>query len=217
MKNKGIILALSISLASVGLATVVLGVNRTQEAEASSYSVNSVPTTLDLNDTSAANIRSYYSGLNSLSTNERQGTNLLKNLKPILKNGQKYYSYGSSATTAVWQIYEIIDRDWEKSPASAISGYNSSTKIVTGYTYGTSNSNVGTNPYIHALYVNRNVTNETRAWGNHNQDQWGINQEHIWAKSCGFNDNSPAAGARGDVMHLLAGNGRVNGTNHSNY
>ncbi len=187
------------------------------EVDASSYSVRSVPTTIDLNDASESDIRSYYSSLNSLSANERKGTNLLKNLKPILKNDQKYLSYGSSATTAVWKAYEIVDRDWVKSPASAISGYNAQTNIITGYVYGTSNSNVGTNPYIHALYVNRNVENQQRAWGNHNQVQWGINQEHLWAKSCGFQNESPAAGARGDLMHLWAGNGRVNGDTHSNY
>ena len=186
-------------------------------AEASSYTVNTVPTTIDLNDTSVENIRSYYSSLNSKTTSERQGTNLLKLLKPILKNGQTYFSYGSSGTTAVWQAYEIVDRDWEKSPATSISGYNSSTNKITGYSYGTSNSNVGTNPYLHALYVNRDATNQTRAWGNHNQDQWGINQEHVWPKSCGFNDDSVGVGARGDLMHLWAGNGKVNGTYHSNY
>ena len=203
--------------------TLVLGVflsinnNSAEKVDASSYTLATVPTTIDLNDSTASEIRNYYSGLNSLATSQRQGTNLLKNLKPILKNGQKYLSYGSSATTAVWQAYEIVDRDWAKSPASSINGYNSSTNKITNYTYGTSNSNVGSNPYIHALYVNRNVTNQTQAWGNHNQDQWGINQEHIWAKSCGFNDNSPAVGARGDIMHLWAGNGKVNGTYHSNY
>lgn len=198
---------------------VLLGVNKKpiEKAEASSYSVSSIPKNLDLNDSTETEIRNYYNGLTNKTSDQLSGTNLLKNLKPILKNGQKYYSYGSSATTAVWQAYEIVDRDWEKSPASKISGYNASTNTVTGYTYGTSNSSPGSNPYVHALYVNRSVTNQTRAWGNHNQDQWGINQEHVWAKSCGFNDNSPAAGARGDLMHLWAGNGKVNGTYHSNY
>lgn len=187
------------------------------ETNASSYVVRNVPTTIDLNDTTESNIRNYYSSLNALSMNERQGTNLLKNLKPILKNNQKYFSYGSGATTKVWQAYEIVDRDWNLSPASKITGYNPSTNIITGYVYGSSNTEVGTNPYVHALYVNRNITNETKAWGNHNQDQWGINQEHIWAKSCGFEDKSHGAGARGDLMHLWAGNGKVNGTYHSNY
>lgn len=187
------------------------------EVDASNYSVRSVPTTINLNDASESTIRGYYASLNNLSENERKGTNLLKNLKPILKNGQKYLSYGGSATTAVWQAYEIVDRDWNKSPASSISGYNAQTNTITGYVYGKSNSNVGSNPYIHALYVNRNVENQQRAWGNHNQVQWGINQEHLWAKSCGFQDESPAAGARGDLMHLWAGNGRVNGDVHSNY
>ncbi len=221
MKRKTIIRA---SIAGTAMAFMVAGTllglkafNKVEKTDASSYSVNSVPTTIDCNDASSSAIRNYYSSLNNLSSSERQGTNLLKNLKPILKNGQKYYSYGSGATTAVWQVYEIVDRDWEKSPATAISGYNASTKIITGYQYGKSSSNTGMNPYLHALYVNRNVTNETQAWGNHNQDQWGINQEHVWPKAEGFDDTSKGCGARGDIMHLWAGNGKVNGTYHSNY
>lgn len=202
---------------ALGIGLIVNANMPRTEVDASNYSVSSVPTDIDLNDASESTIRSYYASLNSLSANERKGTNLLKNLKPILKKGQKYLSYGSSATKAVWQAYEIVDRDWNKSPASAISGYNAQTNTITGYVYGTGNSNVGTNPYIHALYVNRDVENQQRAWGNHDQVQWGINQEHVWAKSCGFQDESPAAGARGDLMHLWAGNGRVNGNTHSNY
>ena len=183
--------------------------------EAHGYSISSLPTTIDLNDTSAANIRSYYSSLNSLAQNQRQGTNLLKNLKTILKNGQKYYSYDSG--NAIWQIYEISDRDWAKSPASSTTygTYNSSTNTITGYTYGTSTSNGKNNPYIHALYINRNVTNETRAWDDHQQTEWGINREHVWPKAEGF-EGSGAGGARGDPMHLMAGNGYSNNI-HSNY
>ena len=221
MKRKTIIhVAVASSVMSFMTIGTLLGISlfekTAEKADASSYSVNSVPTTLDLNDASASTIRNYYSSLNNLSSSERQGTNLLKNLKPILKNGQKYYSYGSSGTTAVWQVYEIVDRDWTKSPASSISGYNSSTNKITGYTYGTSNSNTGTNPYLHALYVNRGVTNQTQAWGDHNQDQWGINQEHLWPKAEGFDNSSVACGARGDIMHLWAGNGYANNI-HSNY
>ena len=130
MKNK-IISCLSISaLFAVALSIAFFSPSEDmKEAEASSYNVNSVPTNLDLNDATDSTIKSYYSALNNLSTSEKQGTNLLKNLKPILKNNQKYYSYGSNATTAVWQAYEIVDRDWVKSPASDISGYNSSTNV----------------------------------------------------------------------------------------
>lgn len=183
--------------------------------EVEGYSTSSLPTTIDLNDTSAANIRSYYSSLNSLGTAQRQGTNLLKNLKTILKNGQKYYSYDSG--NAIWQIYEIADRDWAKSPASSTTygTYNSSTNKITGYSYGTSSSSSKNNPYIHALYINRNVTNQTTAWDDHQQTQWGINREHVWPKAEGFEENG-AGGARGDPMHLMAGNGYANNI-HSNY
>ena len=215
--NNKVLMCLGLALGCVPVIALTIDKNSSKEVEASNYSTNSVPKNINLNDTSASDIREYYSSLNSLSTSERQGTNLLKNLKPILKNGQKYFSYAGSATTAVWQAYEIVDRDWVKSPASEISGYNASSGWITNYSYGTSNTNTGMNPYVHALYVNRDTENLTRAWGNHNQDQWGINQEHLWAKSNGFQSESPGTGARGDMMHLWAGNGRVNGDTHSNY
>ena len=181
----------------------------------SAYNASSLPTTIDLNDSTASDIRSYYSSLNNLSTSERQGTNLLKNLKTILKNGQKYYSYENG--TSIWQMYEITDRDWAKSPASSTTygTYNSTTNKITNYTYGTSASSSKNNPYIHALYINRDVNNQTTAWDNHNQDEWGINREHVWPKAEGF-DSSGAGGARGDPMHLMAGNGYSNNI-HSNY
>ena len=217
LSNSKMLMCLGLAIGCVSTTVLVIGKNSSNALEASNYSTNSVPKNINLNDTSASDIREYYSSLNSLSTSERQGTNLLKNLKPILKNGQKYFSYSGSATTAVWQAYEIVDRDWVKSPASEISGYNASTGWISNYSYGSSNSNTGMNPYVHALYVNRDTENLTRAWGNHNQDQWGINQEHLWAKSNGFQSESPGTGARGDMMHLWAGNGRVNGDTHSNY
>ena len=90
---KGLCLGLGFAL-SVGTTLYVgLSANSNKETLASSYPVNSVPKNINLNDTSASDIREYYASLNSLSASERQGTNLLKNLKPILKNGQKYFSY----------------------------------------------------------------------------------------------------------------------------
>ena len=216
MKRKTFIhAAIAGSAMSFMVAGTLIGVNQFNKKleKADAYSTQTAcPTTIDLKDNSASDIRSYYASLNNLSTSERQGTNLLKNLKPILKNGQKYWNYDSGNT--VWQMYEIIDRDWEKSPKTSISGYNSSTNKITGYTYGTSTSNKGTNPYLHALYINRNVTNQVTAWDDHQQTQWGINREHVWAKSHGFDDGG-TGGARGDPMHLWAGNGYANNI-HSN-
>lgn len=183
--------------------------------ESLGYSATSVPTTnIDLNDSSASTIRNYYSSLNNKSQSELQGTNLLKNLKTILKNGQKYFSYDSG--NGVWQMYEITDRDWTKSPASAISGYNASTNKISSYTYGTSTSSKGTNPYIHALYHNRNVTNKATAWDSHGDrdNAWTIEREHIWPKSQGF-EATGQGGARGDPFELQAADGTSNGM-HSN-
>ena len=184
---------------------------------ASAYNVMDLPKNIDLNDASEETIRSYYSSLDGLTESELKGTNLLKNLKPILKKGQMYLSYGKSATTKVWQAYEITDRDWVKSPASEIAGYNAATNSITGYVYGKSASEKGSNPYIHALYTNRNSENIARAWDDHSQTNQGFNQEHVWPKSLGFDNDNDATGARGDLNHLWAGNGRVNGQYHSNY
>ena len=221
--KKTIITLLPISL---GLGVVLGAAKKSNVEEVQGYTTSSLPTTIDLNDTSASNIRSYYSSLNGKSESERKGNNLLKNLKTILKNNQKYYAYdGTSEGKKIWQIYEIADRDWTKSPASAITcgTYNSSTNIITNYQYGTSYSDPGDNPYIHALYVNRNVTNEMRAWrygdateNNHGGNkEWYIDREHIWPKSQGFNA-SGSGGARGDPMHLWSGDSDVNSSIHNN-
>ena len=181
--------------------------------ENDAYSGTSPTTTIDLNDYSESEIRTYYQNLNSLSVSERQGTNLLKHLKPILMNGQKYFNYDSGDN--IWKLYEIIDRDWEKSPASAISHgtYSSSTNTITNYVYGSN----GDNPYLHALYVDRDIDNLTRAWDGHtNETKWGMNREHIWAKSHGFQANGQG-GARGDPMHLWAANAHANGIHSNNF
>ena len=172
---------------------------------------------IDLNDCTEQEIRDYYAGLNSLDISERQGTNLLKNLKPILSKDQKYYAYNNDKR--IWKMYEITDRDWEKSPASSTvyGTYDPIENKIYNYQYGDSVSNSKNNPYIHALYINRELDNQTTAWDDHNQDAWGINREHIWAKSHGFDDDENSlGGARGDPMHLWAGNGWAN-HEHSNY
>lgn len=215
MKNRNFIKNSIIALLPISLGLGVLfGVNKKPIQLVEGYSSSSLPTTIDLNDTSESDIRSYYADLVGKTESERKGNNLLKNLKSILKNGQKYYSYDSGS--AVWQIYEIADRDWEKSPATSISGYSSKTNKVTGYTYGTSTSSKGTNPYVHALYHNRDVTNQATAWDSHGErnNAWTIEREHVWPKSQGF-EASGQGGARGDPMHLMAADGTSNGM-HSN-
>ncbi len=227
MKNRKLLNCAITVLAPLALALgVFVGITKPTSEEAKGYTTSALPTTIDLNDTSEANIRLYYSSLNGKSESERKGSNLLKHLKTILKTDQKYYAYdGTSEGKKIWQIYEIADRDWSKSPASAITcgTYNSNTNTITNYEYGTSYSKPGDNPYIHALYVDRNVTNEMRAWrygsaseNNHGGNkEWYIDREHIWPKSQGFNE-SGAGGARGDPMHLWSGDSDVNSSIHNN-
>ena len=217
------IIPLSLGFLALSLGTFA-GFKHTHFEVAKAYDKASLPTTIDLNKVEENDVRNYYSGLNSLSGSEKTGTNLLKNLKPILKNGQKYYAYDGNGGKDIWKMYEITDRDWNKSPASEISGYNASTNIITGYQYGESQTNKGTNPYIHALYVNRDVDNKVRAWAvedgsrsSHGDNaEWCIDREHIWPKSHGFEDEGKG-GARGDPMHLWAGDSYVNSDLHNNY
>ena len=223
MKRK-LLACLSISSLILSAAMCVTFSLNQEKYKVEAYTTSALPTTIDLNDSTAEEIQAYYSDLLTLGNTERNGMNLLNNLKPILKNGQKYYSYDTDSNgRKVWQAYEITDRDWVKSPASAIAGYNSTTNVITGYSYGTSASNPGSNPYIHALYINRNVDNNVKAWAKSGtttshggNNEWCIDREHIWPKSHGF-ENEAEGGARGDLMHLWAGDSYVNSALHSNY
>ena len=218
------IIPIILTLNTAGAVFASFVINNAKQV-VSAYGTASLPTTIDLNDCSSEEIKAYYSKLDSLETTEKQGNNLLKNLKEILKNGQKYYSYDTDSNgRKIWQIYEIADRDWEKSPATELSGYNATTNTITGYSYGTSASKSGTNPYVHALYVDRSVDNKMHAWAlegtttsSHGDNkEWGIDREHIWPKSQGFEEEG-AGGARGDPMHLWPGDSDVNSSIHNNW
>ena len=128
MKNKLAVFSI-ISLSAASSAFVAIKENK-EYVPIIAYSTSGLPTTINLNDSDVETIRNYYSNLNSLSESERTGTNLLKNLKPILKNGQQYFKYDGGN---LWAMYEITDRDWAKSPASAIPGYDASTNKITNY------------------------------------------------------------------------------------
>lgn len=221
MARKGILLTLVagafLMAGSAGYAASVIS----KEAEpvfAAPSSGSPITSNINLNDTPEAEIRSYYSALNEMEYTERTGTNLLKNLKPILQE-MTYFNYDN-----VWKIYEITDRDWNLSPASgdAEATYDSSTNTYTSYTYG-SNSVVNNNPYIHAIYRNRDSSGSIveagriRAWGTH-ETQAGFNREHVWPQSRGFKASSGASGPAGtDVHHLMAGDARVNQYHHNAY
>ena len=225
---------LPLMLLSAPLLLSVLAFKPSNKVEpVGAYDKEKLPTTIDLNDYAENDIRSYYSNLNSLNESERKGNNLLKNLKPILSKDQKYYSYDISSGKDIWKMYEITDRDWSKSPASEISGYDASSNIITGYSYGESEKAPGSNPYIHALYVNRDVENKVHAWktdsgrvSHGDNAEWCIDREHIWPKSHGFAEDTKeksdpgydagTSGARGDPMHLWAGDSYVNSSLHNN-
>ena len=212
-----------ISLIGVALSSIAISVSTASSGplNVTKYSTSSLPSTIDLNDCNDETIRDYYSSLNSLDESERKGANLLKNLKPILKNGQKYYSYDGSG---LWKMYEITDRDWTKSPATDLTygTYDPTTNKITGYKYGSSRTDAKNNPYLHALYFDRSVDNQLRAWTNDggttvshgDNKEWCIDQEHIWPKSQGFNA-SGSGGARGDPMHLWPGDSDVNSSLHN--
>ncbi len=183
--------------------------------------LGSLPTKLDidLNDSTESEIRAYYSSLNSLSDSEKQGTNILKNLKPILQNFT-YYSYD-----ICWRIYEITDREWALSPANSTTygHYNESTNIIEDYQFGSSSSNSKNNPYLHDLYKNRDENGITleagrlKAWEKHGDKKGGTDREHVWCQSRGFKDKDGASGPAGtDVHHLMAGDSVTNQLIHNN-
>lgn len=206
---------------SIGSVSTV----KVEAADGDLYVNSNLPTTIDLNDNTETEIRNYYSDLNSKSESDRKGQNLLKFLKPILSNNQKYYSYDISSGVRVWQMYEITDRDWAKSPATELgSKYNPSTNVITGYQYLTNSTyqaDGAINPYVKSYYMDYSQPNQVKAWGNHNQDGYGINREHLWPKSEGFGTEAASdkggAGARGDPMHLVAANGWANNQHNNNF
>ncbi len=206
-----------LSLMSLLTTGVALFNNNTNKAEASTTvtqgSSSDLATTINLHDQTNDEIKSYYSSLNGKSANELQGTNLLKNLREIIHN-LTYYNYDTA-----WKIYEISDRDWSLSPASSASGtYDASNETITGYTYGTSTSNTGSNPYVHAMYREHdNSSGYIQAWSDHSAA--GINREHVWCNSRGFDDkdNNKKGPAYNDIHHLMAADGNVNQALHNNY
>ena len=224
--NKKSFLFKSVALTSVIVLNVTLCSNLNRNAKVvNAYSTTSLPTTIDLNDCTDEQIRTYYSGLNSLDASERQGSNLLKNLKPILKNGQKYLSYDSNNGNDIWDVYCIVDRDWNKSPASALPAaagtYNSETNKITNYHWG-NNSDTYENPYLHALYYNRDKAPIATAYADHqNNTATGMNREHIWPKGAGFDTKTTSqggtGGARGDLLHLWAAHAYTNNIHNNNF
>ena len=122
--------------------------------------VTTLPTTIDLNPVNASDVRSYYSSIAGLAENERKGTNLLKNLKNILYD-MNYFKYGGMSSPGVTYIYTITDRDWEHSPASAITTgtYDSTTNQITNFNH---KNEVGQDPYIKMLYVDYTQQSTTK-------------------------------------------------------
>lgn len=217
-KNSILLLGGIAMMSVLGSAANPATIQKAQAQVAPTYQTK-LPTVIDLKDSTDSEIRSYYSSLDSLDGSELTGDNLLKNLKPILQNFE-YFSYDN-----VWKIYEITDREWSLSPAAtdADNGvtFSQEEQKFTKYTYGTSNTKGGSNPYVHTLYRNRDENNVTveagriQEWGDHNAT--GTNREHVWCQSRGFKAPSGAEGPAGtDVHHLISGDGKVNQSYHNN-
>lgn len=216
--KRNLILSAATSFMILG-GSSALPLNADPSSSAPTYAAK-LPEVIDLNDSTESEIRNYYSSLNSLQVSEKQGTNLLKNLKPILQDFD-YFSYDN-----VWKIYEITDRDWNLSPAASDAENNitfdSASNTYTKYTYlSNAKKDASSNPYVHTLYRNLgedgSIVEEGRIkeWGDHNAT--GTNREHVWCQSRGFKAPSGAEGPAGtDVHHLISGDGRVNQSYHNN-
>ncbi len=119
----------------------------------------------------------------------------MKNLKPILLDNFRYYSY-----TNTWKVLQVVDRNWELDPLSPL----------TGYTYSD-------NPYVRLLYRNDNDVIATAAQFNDTHGTY-IDREHVWPQSRGFKASSGASGPAGtDVHHLMLADSYNNQQGHNNY
>ena len=180
--------------------------------------MSSLPTTIYLDPVDTDDVRDYYASLKNISASERQGTNLLKNLRPILfeMNYLKYGGIGSGPNGGgVSYAYTITDRDWEHSPASSISGgtYNSLNNTITGYNHKTE---IDADPYVHMLYVDYEMQPTTKF--KKDASNPNFDKEHVWCQSRGFKGkNNTADGPAGtDMHHLIAGDSKVNQEPHNN-
>jgi len=178
---------------------------------------SSLPTTVYLDPVEEEDIRQYYSSLNSLSASERKGTNLLKNLKPILYE-MNYFAYGGWSSGGVTAIYSITDRDWTNSPVTSITAgtYNSSDNTITGFNHV---NEIKSLPNIHMLYVDYSIETTTPAKKNASDSSPYFDKEHVWCQSRGFKSktsNSAEGPAGTDIHHLIAGDSYVNQKPHNN-
>ena len=221
--NKKLLASLSISALIIGAGIALTSKKPVETQAVTNYVVSTngcsqgtVPNTVYLDSVDAADIRSYYASLNSLITSERQGTNLLKNLKPILYE-MNYFKYGGWSNNGVTTIYSITDRDWTNSPASSISSgtYNQANNTITNFNHM---NELHADPYIHMLYIDYNISGPTRAEDSSNPGNPSFDKEHVWCQSRGFKGKSETAtGPAGtDLHHLIAGEPQVNQTPHNN-
>ena len=178
--------------------------------------VTTLPTTIDLNPVDPSEIKNYYSSITSLSENERKGTNLLKNLKSILYD-MNYFKYGGISSPGVTYIYTITDRDWEHSPASAITTgtYDSTTNQITNFNH---KNEVTADPYVKMLYVD--YTQQSTTKFKKDASNPNFDKEHVWCQSRGFKGGGEgedaAMGPAGtDLHHLIAGDSYVNQSIHN--
>ncbi len=225
--NKKLVTTFMISALTMGTGIALTYHGQLEKASATTNYViptngcqaaSNLPQTIYLDEVEKADIRAYYSSLNELDESERKGTNLLKNLKPILYN-MNYYAYGGWSKNGVSTIYSITDRDWLNSPVTSITGgtYNSSNNTITNYDHV---NELHANPYIHMLYVDYSIETATPAKKNLSDQNPYFDKEHVWCQSRGFKahaeENAAAIGPAGtDLHHLIAGDSYVNQKPHN--
>lgn len=252
--GKSLLKAFSAAALALPLGLIVLTASRTpievkaiMSTDPYSYTLETfspstaVKTNIDLTDLGDDDIRSYYAGLDDLPESERQGGNLLKNLKRIICTNPlhpdktaRYASYDNS-----FKIYSITDREWDlydvegwgrvEKNSIANATLNEAKNMILTYSYPNNDSasaehaTLNEDSYTHFYYRNDNLTYKNglddRAYGYPVSGKVSytnalLNREHLWSKSHGF-DEDPGAGS--DVHHLVAADTSVNSYFHSNY
>ncbi|MDD4532724.1 MAG: endonuclease, partial [Bacilli bacterium] len=176
---------------ALGYCHGYVGDNRVLKAQSN----NTGGDKLNLADTSADDVISYYNGVDGL-----KGDSLKKELNSIISSD--IYTISDSK---VWDWMKITDRDW--SIGSAVD--------PDSYTFSSDN-----NYFFYNLYASYNG-DASRAVnrGMNSSGNTLVDREHCWPKSLGFKLSSTSSFVKpaGTDLHHLMASDHNNNNKHSNY
>ena len=106
MKKRNVLLPLSVAALLTPLFVSFLTTEPSYN-EVEAYTINSLPTTIDLNDTSSSDIRSYYTSVTGL-----RGDNLLLKLKEVIDIDNFFYLKNVGPFVYTGLLVDILFTTW---------------------------------------------------------------------------------------------------------